>query len=183
LRLWHTNPAPSASPTGSKTNLVRRLPGLLILPKHSTTIEIPPGEYFLGATESPSSSPTRPAPDRHDVFSGRAFHQWKAVLSLQGYLSITNSELWIFSLALDRKGQKDGNSWEWWKWHLAVPSRPGFDLSLSPPPPATPSSLPPPPPPPKHAPLADPPSPGVSASPALQIPQRAPRLPGNNSQR
>ncbi len=118
----HTNSAPSATRMGSMTNEVRHLARPVweqIPAKQSITIKIPPGEYSLGAAAAAPPSPR----DRHHL---------KVVMPLNGYISITNKERWVFSSSLDKKGQDEVLSWEFWKWQLEVPSRPGFLLSQLP---------------------------------------------------
>jgi hypothetical protein len=115
---WITNAAGSAPRVASNTNQHWVWLEKEILPKQPTTIEIPPDEYQIKASGKPSW------PLEHPI-------RVKVALDLHGYLSVTNTECWVFSLPLSKKWETEGRVFEFWQWHLEVPSRPGFQLSLT----------------------------------------------------
>jgi hypothetical protein len=137
----------------SLTSPVRHLQGPLqkeISPLQCVTIEVPPGDYGLHVSEWKSSAQRPPAPQRRIL---EEIHRpAKLTWPLHGYLSITNNERWDFSSALSKKGETNGFAFEFWDWHLEVPSRPGFRLSQSPELPGypTPQMSPPIPPPTRY---------------------------------
>jgi hypothetical protein len=131
--LRNTNPTPLATIMATKTNLVLPLKwpqSRTIPPNESSTIEIPAGEYLLDAARPPFAPQGQPAMNRRDIIS--AVRHSKQFNSLNGYLSITNNERWVFSIVFDKKVGQDPYSWEFWKWRLYVPSRPDLQLSISP---------------------------------------------------
>jgi hypothetical protein len=75
----------------------------------SAILEVSPGQYHLDALLTPPG-PKMPSPN------------------FGGYISITNAEVWIFTL--EQKEQKVGRAS--WEWNLEVPSRPGFQLAILP---------------------------------------------------
>lgn len=77
-------------------------------PKRGAALQLPSGEYHLDTMGPPIGG--------------------KMLRPLQGFISITNAEVWLFKL--EEQDEKYGQASLHWK--LEVPSRPGLDLSQIP---------------------------------------------------
>lgn len=84
-----------------------------VKPSQATVLEMVPGQYHLNIV--PRVIRHKPPPT-----------------FFVGFISITNSETWIFKLEPKAQEIELQTAGQFWEWNLEVPSRPGFRLSSSP---------------------------------------------------